>query len=80
MRTLLTASLLAILGTGITLQESFAGELEVTVEIPRLRVSEYHRPYVAVWIQDENNRVAANLAVWYQLKHPTDQSANKMAS
>ncbi|WP_237228547.1 DUF2271 domain-containing protein [Rubinisphaera sp. JC750] len=77
MRTLLTASLLAILGTGITLQESFAGELEVTVEIPRLRVSEYHRPYVAVWIQDENNRVAANLAVWYQLKHPTDQSGTK---
>ncbi|MEW4561461.1 DUF2271 domain-containing protein [Bremerella sp. JC770] len=44
-----------------------AAEVEVSVEIPRLNVSEYHRPYVAVWIQDENRKVAANLAVWYQL-------------
>lgn len=44
-----------------------AAEMEVSVEIPRLNVSEYHRPYIAVWIQDENRKVAANLAVWYQL-------------
>lgn len=44
-----------------------AAEVEVIVEIPRLNVSEYHRPYVAVWVQDENRKVSANLAVWYQL-------------
>ena len=45
-----------------------ASDLKVTVEIPRLEVAEYHRPYVAVWIEDESNAVAANLAVWYDLE------------
>lgn len=43
-----------------------AASLAVDVEIPRLDVAEYHRPYVAVWIEDDTRRVAANLAVWYQ--------------
>ena len=42
-----------------------AGELGVTVEVPRLSVAEYHRPYVAVWIENPEHDVAANLAVWY---------------
>ncbi|QEG01333.1 hypothetical protein Mal15_54090 [Stieleria maiorica] len=42
--------------------------IEVSVNIPRLNVSEYHRPYVAVWIQDKNRKVVANLAVWYQIR------------
>lgn len=42
-----------------------AGTLELTVEIPKLNVSEYHRPYVAIWIEDASGKVAANLSVWY---------------
>ena len=42
-----------------------AGTLELTVEIPKLSVSEYHRPYVAIWIEDASGKVAANLSVWY---------------
>ncbi|MDX1983282.1 MAG: DUF2271 domain-containing protein [Bryobacteraceae bacterium] len=42
-----------------------AADLEVTVEIPRLNVAEYHRPYVAVWMEDAGQKVAANLTVWY---------------
>ena len=45
-----------------------ASTINVTVEIPRLNVAEYHRPYVAVWIEDETGAVAANLAVWYDLE------------
>ena len=44
-----------------------AGTLELTVEIPKLNVSEYHRPYVAIWIEDASGKVAANLSVWYGL-------------
>jgi hypothetical protein len=47
---------------------SYAANLDITVEIPRLDVAEYHRPYVAVWIEREDKSVAANLSVWYQLK------------
>lgn len=42
--------------------------LEVGVEIPRRNVAEYHRPYVAIWIEAPDQSVAANLAVWYDLQ------------
>lgn len=45
-----------------------AAELEVSVQIPRLDVAEYHRPYVAIWLERPDNSVAANLAVWYDTK------------
>jgi len=43
-----------------------AATLAVDVEVPQIDVAEYHRPYVAVWIEREDSTVAANLAVWYQ--------------
>lgn len=46
--------------------EAQTGDLEVSVELPRLSVAEYHRPYVAVWVARPDHSVAANLAVWYQ--------------
>lgn len=45
-----------------------AAELVVDVEIPRLQVAEYHRPYVALWLEEPDKRHVANLAVWYDLK------------
>ncbi|TWT51144.1 hypothetical protein Pla22_39210 [Rubripirellula amarantea] len=48
-----------------------------TIEIPKLNVSEYHRPYVAVWIQDENKKAVANLAVWYQRKASAEGAGTK---
>src|SRR5688572_198099 len=43
-----------------------AAELTLTVNVPRLDVAEYHRPYLAVWVERGDKSVAANLAVWYQ--------------
>jgi len=45
-----------------------AAELSVSVEVPALKVAEYHKPYVAIWIEKEDQSVAANLAIWYQTK------------
>ena len=45
-----------------------AAELNVSVELPKLTVAEYHKPYVAVWIEDSNKQVVSNLAVWYDAK------------
>jgi hypothetical protein len=44
-----------------------AGTLEISVEIPKLNVAEYHRPYIAIWIEDASGKVAANLSVWYDV-------------
>lgn len=44
-----------------------AAELAIQLEIPRLNVAEYHRPYVALWLEGEERDVH-HLAVWYDLK------------
>ena len=61
----LSSLLLAFAFSGI----APAGGLSVVVEIPRLSVAEYHRPYLAVWIERDDQSVAAHLAVWYENKH-----------
>ena len=43
-----------------------AAGMKIDVELPRLDVAEYHRPYVAAWIEREDSSAAANLSVWYQ--------------
>ncbi len=63
MRILLPAAVLSA--------SAFAGDLEVTIEIPRLQAAEYHRPYVAMWVERPDQTVATNLAVWY------DQQSSK---
>ena len=45
---------------------SIGAGFEVSIELPRIPVAEYHRPYVAVWIARPDQSVVANLAVWYQ--------------
>ena len=44
---------------------ALAADQAVGVEVPRLTVAEYHRPYVAMWVERADQGVAANLAVWY---------------
>ncbi|HET9863215.1 MAG TPA: DUF2271 domain-containing protein [Steroidobacteraceae bacterium] len=45
-----------------------AADLTVNIEIPNLPVAEYHRPYVAIWIEGADQAIAANLALWYQVR------------
>jgi hypothetical protein len=61
-KTLVTWSLLLSAGA------ASAADLSLNVEIPHLPVAEYHRPYVAIWIEGADQTIAANLAVWYQTR------------
>ena len=45
-----------------------AAELSLNLEIPNLPVAEYHRPYVAVWVESADQTIATHLAVWYNLR------------
>ncbi len=58
------ASVLLAFGAG----SAGAAELTVNLEIPNIPVAEYHKPYVAVWIEGADQAIAANLAVWYQVR------------
>ncbi|WP_336489907.1 DUF2271 domain-containing protein [Methylobacterium nigriterrae] len=56
---------------------ALAGEVAVNVEIPRLDVSEYHRPYVAVWLESEDGAALGNLAVWYETRKTGPEGGTK---
>lgn len=72
----LNAAATALLGLCLLPGAAQAQQFEVSVEIPRLNVAEYHRPYVAIWVARPDSSVALNLAVWYELKL-ADQEGNK---
>ncbi|CAG9182948.1 DUF2271 domain-containing protein [Cupriavidus pinatubonensis] len=68
MRRLLTVTLTGMAAVPLT-GSAFAADMNVKVEIPRLNVAEYHRPYVAVWVERADQSPAATLAVWYDVKN-----------
>jgi hypothetical protein len=51
---------------------AFAAGLGLSIEVPRLNVSEYHRPYVAAWIERADNTLATTLMVWYDIRTKTN--------
>ena len=46
--------------------------MDVTINIPRLKVAEYHKPYVAIWVEKAGAK-AKTVAVWYDY----DMKANE---
>lgn len=49
-----------------------AANLDLAITIPRLSVAEYHRPYVAIWLEQPGQPARA-LSVWYD----TDKKDNE---
>lgn len=68
---------LALFAASLFTLHAQAASMDIEIEIPRLSVAEYHRPYVAVWIERGDASVAANLAVWYQLEDARKESGTK---
>jgi hypothetical protein len=69
---LLTFSALGA-GAGIGAAPALAADLNVTVEVPRLTVAEYHKPYVAIWVEAPDATAAGTLAVWYDADSKEDK-------
>src|SRR5690554_2648769 len=64
----LKAWIMTITGTlSIVASAQATPTLTFAIEIPRLAVAEYHRPYVAIWLADERHQAVANLNVWYDI-------------
>ena len=47
---------------------AMAADLALKLDIPQLNVAEYHRPYLAAWLENADQKVVANLAVLYDVK------------
>ncbi|WP_421994490.1 DUF2271 domain-containing protein [Roseococcus sp.] len=64
MRSLLPA--LAVVG--LTVAPAAGAELRVSIELPQLSVAEYHRPYLAAWLENRRQEPVASLSVWYDTR------------
>lgn len=56
----------AIGAMGVVAAPATAQTMTVSVAIPRLSVAEYHRPYVAIWLEKEGT-APRTLSVWYDV-------------
>lgn len=68
---------LTIVLGGLLATPVHAAELTVEVEIPRLTVAEYHRPYVAVYVEGADGKAATDLAVWSMQKDTAEGHGTK---
>ncbi len=63
-----------LLGGAVAVPASAA---TVTVTIPQLKVAEYHKPYVAVWLEPAGGGAPRTIAVWYDLKKKGNEPGTK---
>lgn len=64
---------LTALGALATGSSAWAATVQLKIELPRLNVAEYHKPYIGVWLEKAGEPgAAAQLAVWYDLKKPNN--------
>ena len=49
----------------------------VTVTVPRLTVAEYHRPYVAIWLEAAGGGPIRTLNIWYDVKKAGNEPGTK---
>jgi hypothetical protein len=70
MRLLISAAL-----TTLAAGSSLASEATISIDIPQLNVVEYHKPYVAMWVEAADGGKVTNLAVWYDTKHKDKEGA-----
>ena len=66
MRKLLPFAITSLLGAQA--MNAVAADMTLKIEVPRLNVAEYHKPYVAAWLEKPDQTFAGNLTVWYDLK------------
>lgn len=67
-----------VLVAGAVATPALAGT--VTVTVPRLSVAEYHRPYVAIWVEPTGGGAARTVAVWYDVKKQGNEPGTKWLS
>ncbi|MBC7665875.1 MAG: DUF2271 domain-containing protein [Caulobacter sp.] len=57
------------LTAAVTAVPALSAELTLKVQLPRMDIAEYHRPYLAAWIEKASDQsYAGNVALWYDVK------------
>jgi hypothetical protein len=57
------------LTAAVTAVPALSAELSLKVQLPRMDIAEYHRPYLAAWVEKASDQTyAGNIALWYDLR------------
>jgi hypothetical protein len=56
-----------LLAAGVAVAPAATAAQTVTITIPQINAAEYHKPYVAVWLEPADGGTARMLAVWYNV-------------
>jgi len=67
---------LTLTGLAALASSAHAADVQLKIELPRINVAEYHKPYVAVWLEKAGEQQStAQLALWYDTKKPNNGGA-----
>lgn len=47
------------------LATSQVSEFSINIDIPKINVSEYHAPYIATWIENDQGKTVIATSLWY---------------
>ncbi|ADL00436.1 DUF2271 domain-containing protein [Brevundimonas subvibrioides] len=61
-----TLPVVLAVAAGSVAAPALAADLTVTVEVPTVRTAAYHRPYVAIWIEQPDQTAVRTIALWYE--------------
>jgi len=61
----------ALFTSGLALSAQ-AGQVTLQIEVPQQTVAEYHKPYVAGWLEDASGNSAGTVFVWYDIRKAND--------
>lgn len=59
-------SLLTFAAAAVAAAPAAGADLILSLDLARFNVAEYHRPYVAIWLERADKTPARTLAVWYE--------------
>lgn len=59
-------NLLTFFTISLLIQPSFAASFNINVSIPKMKTAEYHAPYVAIWVENNESKAVEDIAVWHE--------------
>jgi hypothetical protein len=62
----LTSAIVVVCFSAIMASGVKAAQHEITLQLPQIETSQYHRPYVAVWVEDAKQQPVRLIALWVE--------------
>lgn len=62
-----------LMATSLLGGKSLAANISVNLTLPQIDTAEYHRPYVAVWLESADRKTIRDVAVWFDMRKPNDE-------